>query len=247
MSLETLPQELQIEIFSQSPEISIIGQQLSKTLQPIANEVCMKTIGLNPISQTEVKNYFKTIPKMVGCIPGDVKNGCFSASIFMFQDCGSRDYEPVWIATNICPTFENIADNKTTIEMYYFNPEHSGDESCCIVHDIRDKPRLETYDILTTYRILKRRKGCMEIDPQYAKKRALEIFDEICSRNDGLNLIYLHLYLIIHIWILNLDIQMKRYEVTYDSKTKTFDNVVAIVNDNKILIEKIRQHLLIQD
>ncbi len=247
MSLETLPLELQIEIFSQYPETSIIGLQLSKTLQLAANEACLKTVWLNPISKTEFKNYLETEPKIFGRIFGNaqdlIDDRILFANISMLQNFSSD--RPEWASTSFGPSYDDHQ-----IDIFYSHETTSWEDER--LDKIKDLclANVNTYDILTTYRILKRRKGCMLIDPQYAKKRALAVFDEICTKSDGLNLIYLHLYLSMHVWIFNLDLAMNCYNLTYDNKTKTFDDedsVSDIAEDNDILIKQIRKYLLIQD
>lgn len=248
MSLETLPRELQIEIFAQCAETSIVGRQLSKTLQPAANDVYIKTVGLKPISLKEFKNYLETTPKILGRMFGTAHDLIYDrflfANISMLQNFGQ---ESEWASTTFGPMYD---DDDDQINIFYQHETLSWQDTD--LDDINGlcKTNINAYDILTIYRILKRRKGCMKIDPQYAKKRTLAIFDEICAKNDGINLIYLHLYLSIHVWIFNLDIEMNCYSLTYNDKTKSFDDddlVACIEEDNEILIEKIRQHLLICD
>ena len=254
MSLETLPLELQIEILSQYPETSIIGQQLSKTLQPAANDACLKTVGLTPLSKKELENYLKTEPRIVGLISGnanDLIDDYLFAHVYMLQNYGLD--QPEWASTSINPIREEINDHQIRIELFYCHETFSWqDTELCTLNNLCRNPSEYNYDILTIYRILKRRKGCMHIDPQYAKKRALAIFEKICAKNDGLNLIYLHLYLSMHVWIFNLDIELNVYELIYNNKTKMFEDddedwIYYLSEDNEILIEKIRQHLLIQD
>ena len=50
----------------------------------------MKTIALQPISQTELEDYLETGPQLVDCISADIEKSntstCPSASIFMLQN-----------------------------------------------------------------------------------------------------------------------------------------------------------------
>ena len=255
MSLDTLPQELQIEIFSQSPEVSVIGGQISKTLQTAANDVCLKTIGLKPISKTEFKNYLETEPKIVGRMFGTVSNliddnEILFADINMLQNFG--DTTPEWASTSLNPLGDNDANYLTQIDISYSHETNSWEDTELSTIDDLCRANVDTYDLLTIYRIFKRREGCMRLDPAYAKTRTLAIFDEICSKRDGLDLIYLHLYLSMHQWIFNLDVKSNNYSLTYNHKTKSFDeedaeSIAKILNDVEILIDKIRKYLAILD
>ena len=68
-------------------------------------------------------------------------------------------------------------------------------------------PNITDYDLITTYRVLKARIGCISINPNFAKDKASQMFNDLVDQwYNKDNLIYLYGYLYMNMRVMNLQI-----------------------------------------
>lgn len=84
------------------------------------------------------------------------------------------------------------------------------------------------YDLLTNYRILRKRIGCNVININYAKEKSLQIFNELIDKwdNDEM-IIFLYAYLYMNIKIMNIPTNIPEPSVNMKGSK---ENIIEFVN-----------------
>ena len=190
--------------------------RLNKELYARLKQIAFAKFGPIAINKVEFNNYMKTNPRQLFIFDYTQKESL----IYLFTMVSMTQYIKI--------ISENFTPHKKLVYCIYEIDDHL---ITCKKHKIGKlyffpEPSL---DLLSTFKILKERLGCQNIDFQYAKNETLFRLNRLInqlSNGPATDIISLYQYLISHTWIFNINIQ-----VIDKLKLKTIDGINLIAGE----------------
>lgn len=262
MSFELLPSEIKTEIFGQIPETSLIGNQLNRKAYSAASKILLRDICTRPISEKEIRAYIATQPRLIGIVESDIswlKIDDLHTTVLFLQNYSDNPAHAEWAHTYI-NLYEDQSTEYTELSYQGSNETHGWENEELFkvdtVYNITFRRPGSTLDLVSMYRILSKRLGCIKLDPNFAKQYVLDKFEQIVTATPSiLYPLYLHIYLLMYVWIFNLHFEsidiFEPFRIFIDEQTGELysEDDEDVLNDvkerNGILIPEIRKHLSI--
>ena len=254
----TLPAEIREKILRNEPRASLT---LSREYPQLLSRSLLKKLCFNPVSNSEFISYLQNDHPRLFAIykpsnsityplnTGDIMLNNVAAAYIYTLSSGET-----WNC-NIIPTMLGY-DDPDNLEVYALQPIISidpQDSNKIVALGLLDHSTI--FDVLTLYRILRKRFGCMQIDPNFAKTATIEYFNTIVSNHYNLHnpiyLLDLYCYLAAHTWIFNLSIPINEANIDIDitndripvAESVEQPEVEALFDQIPVLIEAIYQRL----
>lgn len=212
----TLPSDVISEILSHDPQLILSGRQLSREISTKLGPSYIREICRKKITATEFDQYISKFPRTIVIIYHQKYSEpafppMLTAEIYNYN----IGYNKIMLMTEYTvPMFELFGGAYFIVEyddvmpnlknIYPTNPAFS-------IH--RNYPDIimpgGELDLLSTYKILQTRLGCLRINPHFAKEVVIQRFNQIV--NEYLNhpsqtrILDLYLYLLAHTWVFDIE------------------------------------------
>ena len=185
--MQYLPSELISKSLRYNDQ-SNISRQLSKGLYEASTLDYMESICTDPIKEEEILEYMKYQITFGFVLPGTYNE---TSMIIMTHSSGFSKYESyVFINIKIGNHNIYIKDLMGMFDSATFYPKD-----------------IKIYDLITTYRIMKKRLSCVSINPRFARIYVISLLNDLINVWNNLeDIIYLYSYLYINMRIMNLPI-----------------------------------------
>lgn len=260
-----LPPEIQEEILSTDPQLLHRSLTLSQEYSQLLSRNALRILCSKPISSAELRNYLENEQPRLFIIYNPSNSNAYpvntgdsivdsTATAYIYTLSEGNHWNCSTISTMV---LYHDPDN-IIFEQYGLMPILALKDRA--INDIlRDTDQSYLVDLLTTYRILRKRIGCVGINPIFAKNTVINLFSQIVSTHQNLgNPIYLfdlYCYLAAHTWIFNIDFPINDIEIEVDinhnriplAQSIEQPNVEALFDQIPILINLINQRLNIID
>ena len=233
----SLPLDMQKKILSEDKDVLVrslpTSKKFSQMLLQSVIDLCERPIGF-----AELTNYLNT-------------SNSKKSAVYFLPNKISLSIE-AYIYFNVLPnhTVKNVIDTQhaerisrgtkqyRVIYQLPFSVE-SMSMTKDIEHHFMNTDNIFDIDLLTYYKILKNRLGCVTANPEYAKSKTIDKLNKIVnSMNFGINKLNLYVYLISYKWIFNIDIPVIENTFYLDS-----DENLNVYNVNKLEYQTIEEDI----
>ena len=225
-NFSSLPAEIRERILRNNPQLLHSSFTLSSEYPQILSNAALRKLCSQPISNSEFLNYLQND---------------FPRLFMIYRPSNSKFYpvnsDNIFADNTALTIIYTLSENTTwnfdmiSTMVSYQNPDNIIFDQYGLMPIMRENfenvesimGRLHTtniFDLLTTYRILRKRIGCTHIDPNFAKTYVRNHFKTLVENHQQLhNPIYLfdlYCYLAAHTWIFNLNIPINQDDIIID-------------------------------
>lgn len=213
---EDLPSELQTAILErefgpENLERVRSTRQVSHGFREVTNRAYFQRICQQPISQAEVRSYLSRGPQIFGIFTPNVNGSNEVAQLpvetryELYLNLGKERPEVDYTRVSSDVAYNVLNPNRVALfygEFTPYNEEHNLDVILTTLFTSKSQ-----LDLISTYRIVSKRLGCQNLDPEFARtwiKRELAHQVDSRDRDDIYDLCSLHLYLLGNCRVMNL-------------------------------------------
>lgn len=235
MNISNLPTDVISHIMSQDPQLLLTGRQLSQEISRKLSPAYIREVCSKRITRTEIDNYLAKKPRtLVITYSWQLFRGTeflfdFTTEIYTYN---YNTYNNINLFTSY--KYSSQGNSYYINDNHHYNydvmPEFPGQNE---MSQHKNYPQIimpdGELDLLSIYKILRTRLGCLRINPKFAKEVILERFNAIVTsylnHPSQTHILDLYLYLFAHTWVFNIegDVDIERFRIDFQRDANYID------------------------